>query len=67
LVKLSEQEYRLQLGISPEVLDIPKSLVDMIEGSMGRSSADQVVEVSGTVETQDLHLVVRPKVFVEMI
>ncbi len=61
MVKLSEQEYRLRLGISPEVLDIPKTLQDMIEASIGASLANQVVKVSGTVEMQDLLLVVRVK------
>jgi len=66
--KLSEQEYRLLLGLQSSVLsaDIPNLLLGMIKDSMGVSLVNQEVKVSGTVETQDLQLVVRLKVSEEM-
>ncbi len=64
---LSEQEYKLRLGLPASVpsAGIPKLLVDMIDNSMGPSLVAVVVVVLGTVETQDLHLQVLPKVITE--
>ncbi len=53
----------MRLGLPSSVVsaDIPKILLDMIEASIGVSSVGQEVEVSGTVEMQDLHLLVLVK------
>ncbi len=69
MVKLSKQEYRLRLGLPEAVLDkdISKHLVDTTEASMGTSSVEAVVEVLGTVETQDLQLLVRTVPFKEIV
>ncbi len=59
---LSPEVYRERSGL-PEGLsskDTLKHLLNMIKVSIGPSSVGQVVEVLGTVETQDLRLVVTP-------
>ncbi len=67
---LSDKEYRLRLGLPAAPVssaDILKNLEDLIGASIGKSSDALVVEVLGTVETQDLHFRVSPKVFEEIV
>ncbi len=60
---LSEQEYRLRLGLpgTGTSAEMSKLLVDLIEASIGPSLVGLEVVALGTVETQDLHLQVRVK------
>ncbi len=59
---LSRVAYLKRLGLPEQILSdqVTDLLLNMIKASTGAYSDDQVVVVSGTVETQDLQLVVKP-------